>query len=55
MLVNSKMQSNCQYIIIHGINITQHDNNLTKLMIKAKEYGLVFNGEKCHIRVPSVS
>lgn len=41
-------------VIVHGLNDDDHEANLRSLMSKAREKGLVFNPEKCHINVPEV-
>ena len=42
-------------ICVYGANDTEHDMHLHKLCEKARSYGLVFNPEKCFIRVPEIS
>ena len=41
-------------ILVFGRSEQDHDRNLHKLMQRAKECGLIFNGEKCHIKLPEV-
>jgi hypothetical protein len=36
-------------VCVHGKDKAEHDENLKGLMERAKECGLVFNSEKCHI------
>ncbi|KAL6486114.1 hypothetical protein MHYP_G00055060 [Metynnis hypsauchen] len=42
-------------IVICGRNAEEHDRNLTKLMERAAEAGMVFNSDKCMIKQNSVS
>ena len=42
-------------ICIFGANETDHDENLQKLMLRAREHGLVFNKAKCAINVPQIT
>lgn len=42
-------------IIVHGRDVEDHDRALHRLMQVAREEGLVFRAEKCHIRKKSVS
>ena len=41
-------------IIVFGENEEDHDRNLHRLMLRAREFGLVFNPDKCHIKVPEI-
>ena len=42
-------------VAVYGINEEEHDKNLINLMHVAREYGLVFNYDKCDIKQPSIS
>ena len=37
-------------VCVHGKDVQEHDDNLRRLMERAKQCGLVFNSEKCDIR-----
>ena len=41
-------------IAVYGKTEMEHDENLHKLMEVAREYGVVFNIEKCEIKVPTI-
>ena len=41
-------------IVIHGRDDKEHDQCLHTLMQVAREHGLVFNGEKCAVKQPSI-
>ncbi|XP_011678692.1 uncharacterized protein K02A2.6-like [Strongylocentrotus purpuratus] len=41
-------------VVVYGKNADEHDRNMVKLMNVSKEYGLVFNLEKCDCKIPSV-
>lgn len=41
-------------IAIYGATESEHDQNLHQLMKVARKYGLVFNFDKCDIRVPRI-
>ena len=37
-------------VCVHGRDVQEQDDNLRRLMKRAKQCGLVFNSEKCDIR-----
>lgn len=41
-------------VCVTGETEEEHDENLTQLMIRAKEKGLVFNSEKCMIKQKAI-
>ena len=41
-------------VVIHGCNDKEHDQCLHTLMQVTREHGLVFNGEKCATKQPSI-
>ena len=42
-------------IVVHGVTKKQHDGNMRKLKERAHENGLVFNPDKCSLKVESVA
>ena len=40
---------------VHGKDVQEHDDNLRRLMERAKHRGLVFNSEKCDTRKNEIS
>ena len=42
-------------VCVHGKDVQEHDDNLRRLMERAKQCGLVFNSEKCDIRKNEIS
>ena len=42
-------------VCVHGKDVHEHDDNLRRLMERAKQCGLVFNSEKCDIRKNEIS
>ena len=42
-------------ICIFGADETDHDENLQKLMLRAREHGQVFNKAKCSIKVQEIT
>ena len=41
-------------IVVFGKDQSEHDNNLLNLMEVASKYGLVFNYDKCEVKVPEI-
>jgi hypothetical protein len=41
-------------IAVFGKNEAEHDRNLHNLMIVARKYGLIFNADKCEIKIPRI-
>ena len=41
-------------IVVFGKDESEHDNNLHNLMEVASKYGLVFNYDKCEVKVPEI-
>ena len=41
-------------IIVFGATEAEHDDNLSNLMQRARDYGLVFNGDKCDIKIQRI-
>ena len=37
-------------VVVFGSTVKEHDENLVRLMERAKDCGLVFNSKKCHLR-----
>ena len=42
-------------VVIYGDDDEDHDQNLHNFMRRAREHGLVFNGEKCEVKKDSVT
>ena len=42
-------------VCVHGKDVQEHDDNLRRMMERAKQCGLVFNSEKCDIRKNEIS
>ena len=42
-------------VIVHGKDDEEHNQNLHRFMHVACEHGLVFNGEKCEVKLDSVT
>ena len=42
-------------VVIYGDDDKDHDRNLHNFMRRAREHGLVFNGEKCEVKKDSVT
>ena len=42
-------------ICVFGVDEKHHDENLYNLMLRAKTHGLVFNKNKCFIKVPEIT
>ena len=38
-------------MVLHGVTEEQHDDNIRKLMVRAHENGLIFNADKCSLKV----
>ena len=41
-------------IVVHGATEEQHDDNMQKLMERARQNGLVFNPDKCLLKADSI-
>ncbi|XP_022779919.1 uncharacterized protein K02A2.6-like [Stylophora pistillata] len=42
-------------LIVHGINLEDHDTNLHAVLKRLREKGLTSNGEKCRFRLPELT